>query len=71
MSAITFTSIEAPGALQTYDFKPNNDGHVAGYFTDATGNHGFLLAGGLSYPSTVRAIHRHTNQSRACFSDEA
>lgn len=53
MSAITFTSIEAPGALESYDFKPNNDGHVAGYFTDATGNHGFLLAGGTFIPINV------------------
>jgi probable HAF family extracellular repeat protein len=38
----TFTTISDPLGGETYAYGINNDGQIVGYYTDASGNHGFL-----------------------------
>jgi probable HAF family extracellular repeat protein len=41
----TFTTIDVPGAGYTVASGINADGQIVGWFTDATGTHGFLRDG--------------------------
>ena len=43
---ITYITLKAPGATATYAQGINNLGQVVGYYTDATGVHGFVKSGG-------------------------
>jgi len=42
----TFTPIHVPGALGSVPAGINDAGQIVGWFSDATGTHGFLLSGG-------------------------
>ncbi|HEX7158113.1 MAG TPA: PEP-CTERM sorting domain-containing protein, partial [Edaphobacter sp.] len=49
-----FTTIDAPGAVDTFAIAINNTGEVLGYFWDATHHiHGFLDTGGSFTPSDI------------------
>ena len=46
-SAFTFTTIDVPGATATEAFGINAAGDIVGFFTNASGAHGFLLSRGV------------------------
>ena len=46
-SAFTFTAIDVPGATATEAFGINAAGDIVGFFTNASGAHGFLLSRGV------------------------
>jgi hypothetical protein len=52
--SFTYSSLDYPGASQTFASGINDSGQVVGIYEDATGWHGFLLSGGsyssLDYP---------------------
>lgn len=42
-----YTTIDVPGAVDTFAQGINNDGDVVGYYEDASGVHGFIETGGV------------------------
>lgn len=42
----SFTTIDAPGAIDTYAYGINDSGQIVGSFDDALGSHGFVDTGG-------------------------
>ena len=42
----TFTSIDPPGSTSTIAYGVNTSGQVVGYYTNASGTHGFLMSAG-------------------------
>jgi probable HAF family extracellular repeat protein len=52
-ASYTFTPLDVPGASQTRAFEINDRGQIVGWFTDATGVHGFLTDGATFTPIDV------------------
>ena len=52
-ATFTFTPIDEPGASLTSAFGINATGQIVGVFVNATGEHGFLDAGGVFTPIDV------------------
>jgi probable HAF family extracellular repeat protein len=58
----TFTPIDVPGSISTVTTGINNRGQIVGFFSDATGTHGFLTNG-----ATFTTIDVPDSQSTQAF----
>ena len=52
-ASFTFTPIDVPGASQTLAFGINPSGQIVGFYSDSTGQHGFLYDRGVFTPIDV------------------